>query len=410
VPTVSIRAKLVLAVLLTMAVAGAAVSWLVREAYERGGRIASEQAVRAAAAAYEDLERAESAKLAATMDGLLAHPGLREAFVARDRARLLALAAPIFQGLRSDHNITHWYFLEPEPSRRCFLRVHAPAKFDDVIDRATLLRAISRREMAAGKELGKTAFALRVVRPFLVDGKLAGYLELGEEIDHFLTRMKAQSGDDVAMFISKKHLDHAEWARVRGASRDNWGEWPEVVVVDSTAADPIVDAPAIALASSSPGAALLEELDRGAQVFIRGVFPVRDASGQLVGGMVVRRDISALHASMQSGVARALALVAILALLAAGLVYLLVERLIFRRLQGMMGHMEEASLCLAGGDYDVGAGMQPARRDEIGAFEAFFADFLRHIGTTLRGLAARRQEGPGRAPAATPPPLRSRPG
>jgi len=405
----SIRAKLVLAVLATMAVAGGSVAWLVGQAYERGGRVAAEQAVRGAATAYEDLERADAAKLSATLDGLLAHPGLREAYLARDRARLLALAAPIFQGLKADHGITHWYFLEPEPSRRCFLRVHAPAKFDDVIDRTTLLRAISRRETAAGKELGKTAFALRVVRPYLVDGKLVGYLELGEEIDHFLGRMKAQSGDDVAMFISKKYLDPAEWARVRGAARNNWAEWPEVVVVDSTATEPIVDAAAIAT-SAGGRATLLEESDRGAQVFIRGVFPVRDATGQVVGGMVVRRDFSALHASMREGVVRAVALVAVLALLAAGLVYLLVDRLIFRRLQGMMGHMEEASLCLAGGDYDVGVGMQPARRDEIGAFEAFFGNFLRHIGNTLRTLAARRQEAAARAPAATPAPQRARPG
>lgn len=406
-PTISIRAKLVLAVLLTMGAAGGAAAWLVREAYQRGARVASEQAVRSAAAAYEDLERADAAKLAASMDGLLVHPGVREAFLTRDRARLLSLAAPIFQGLKADHGITHWYFLEPEPSRRCFLRVHAPTKFDDVIDRATLSRAVSRRETAAGKEMGKTAFALRVVRPYVVDGKLVGYMELGEEIDHFLGRMKSQSGDDVAMFIAKKHLDQAEWARVRGPTRNNWGEWPEVVVVDSTAADPLVDAPAIAAAAAG-GITLLEEIDRGARVFIRGVFPVRDASGQAVGGMVVRRDITALHGDMERGVARALALVAVLALLASALVYLLVDRLIFRRLKGVMGQMEEASLCLAGGDYDVGAGMRPGRRDEIGAFEAFFGDFLRHVGITLRGLAARRQEPGGRASATAPPP-RARP-
>jgi len=404
--TLSIRLKLVLAVLLTMAVAGGSVAWLVRGAYQRGAWVASDQAVRAAAATFEDLERADTAKLSATMDGLLAHPGLREAFVARDRARLLALAAPIFQGLKTEHGITHWYFLEPEPSRRCFLRVHAPTKFDDVIDRTTLLRAVARRETAAGKELGRTAFALRVVRPFAIDGKLAGYLELGEEIDHFLGRMKAQSGDDVAMFISKKHLDQAEWARVRGAGRNTWAEWPEVVVVDSTSTEPIVDGVAIAAAGSGP--ALLEESDRGAQVFIRGAFPVRDASGQVVGGMVVRRDISAMHASMQMGVARALVLVAILALVAAALVYVLVDRLIFKRLKGVMSHMEEASLCLAGGDYDVGAGLQPARQDEIGAFESFFGTFLRHLGVTLRGLAARRQDAAGRAPGGTQPPLRAR--
>ncbi len=66
-----------------------------------------------------------------------------------------------------------------------------------MVDRATLTKAIETKGLGAGKELGKTAFALRVVRPwFGQDGKLLGYLELGEEIDHFLGRMKAQTGDD----------------------------------------------------------------------------------------------------------------------------------------------------------------------------------------------------------------------
>jgi len=393
--TISIRAKLVLAVVATMALAGLAAAFLVREFYVRAARAASEQALRGDAAAYEDLERADVAKLAATLDGLMAHPGLQEAYLARDRARLLALAGPIFQGLKGDHGITHWYFLEPEPSKRCFLRVHAPAKFDDVIDRATLARAIAKRETAAGKELGRTAFALRVVRPYSVDGKVVGYMELGEEIDHFLGRMKAATGDEVEMFVFKQYLDQAEWARVRGRDRNSWNDWPEAVVVDSTSSEPIVDSSAIS--GNSTAGRLLDETERNGSFFVRGTFPVRDASGQVVGGLVVRRDITALRAGMRAGILRAVGFVALLAILASALVYLLVDRLIFRRLQGMMSTMEDLSECLAGGDYDVGTRLQPARQDEIGAFETFFGNFLRLIGTTLRGLSARQRE-PARAP------------
>ena len=211
--------------------------------------------------------------------------------------------------------------------------------------------------------------------------------------------MKAQSGDEVAMFIFKEHLDRAEWARVRGSARDNWNDWSEVVVVDTTTSEPIVDGAAIA--GNAGAARLLDETERDGAAFVRGTFPVRDASGQVVGGLVVRRDISALHASMQSGILRALGFVALLTLVASALVYLLVDRLIFRRLKGMMSNMEKLSVCLAGGDYDVGAGLKPTRQDEIGAFEAFFGDFLRLIGATLRGLAARQRD-PARAAAGSP--------
>ncbi len=383
----SIRAKLVLAIVATLGVAGLVSATLVRDVYERSARTASEQALRSAAALYEDLERNDVEKLSSTLDALVSNPALREAYAARDRDRLYAGAAPIFRGLKQSHGITHWYFIDPEPSKRCFLRVHAPDLHDDVIGRATLERAIQARQTSSGKELGKTAFALRVVRPYYIGGLAAGYMELGEEIDHFLGRMKAQIGDDLAMFVSKRYLDQAEWARTRGADQNNWNALPEVVVVNSTTTEPIVDEAAVA-GAATPGK-VLDEVERGGSIFVRGVFPVRDAAGAVVGGLVVRHDITALHASMQSGRNRALGLMIALAVAASALVYLLLDRLIFRRLQRMMSTMEDLSIRLAGGDYDVGSAVHPTGKDEIGRFESFFGEFLGLIGNTLRELSGR---------------------
>ncbi len=385
--TLSIRAKLLLAIAATFGIAGLVSTVVVRDVYQRSARTASEQALRTAAAVYEDLERKDVEKLSATLDALASNPALRDAYVARDRDRLYLAAVPIFQSLKGYHNITHWYFIEPEPSKRCFLRVHAPAKHDDVVGRATLARAIERKQPSFGKELGKTAFALRVVQPYFVDGRVAGYMELGEEIDHFLGEMKAQIGDDFAMFISKRYLDQAEWAVTRGNARNNWNDHQDVVVVDSTTPDPIVDVAAILGAATS--GQVLDEVQRDESLFVRGVFPVRDATGTVVGGLVVRHDITALHGGMQGGRRRALGLMIALALAASGLVYLLLDRLIFRRLQRMMGTMEDLSVRLAGGDYDVGSALKPTGNDEIGRFETFFGEFLGLIGNTLRELSRR---------------------
>lgn len=400
----SIRAKLVLAILVTLGASGLASAVLVRALYVRSARTASEEALRGAAAAYEQVERDDVERLSTALDVLVNNPGVREAFAARDRDRLQAVVLPIHQVLKAEHGIGHMNFIDIE-THKMFLRPHLPNKFGDVIERPTLIKGMSRLETVAGKELGKSEFALRVGRPFFSDGKVIGYVELGEGITHFLRKMKNQTGNDFAMFIRKKLIDQGEWARTRGAERNSWNDFADVVVVNATTGDTIVDPAAIAGADTATGEAL-DESQSGPSVFARAVFPVRDSSGNVVGGLVVRHDISALYAGMRNGVMQALAFLLGLALVASLLVYLLVDRLIFRRLQGMMGTMEDLSVRLAGGDYSVASAVRPARDDEIGRFENFFGEFLGLVGNTVRGLAERqRQHARAVAPPLPRPPV-----
>jgi hypothetical protein len=398
---VSIRAKLVVAIVTTLAVAAAGSALLVRQLYLRTARSTAAEALRGASAAYEDLEKNEVEKLTVILDTLVANTALRDAFAARDRDKLQAIALPIHLVLKADHGIGHWNFVDAE-TKRMFLRPHLPAKHDDVIERPALNKAIERRENSVGKELGKSAFALRVGRPFWgADGKLIGYIELGTEVDHFLGRMKLQTGNDFAMFIQKKLVDESEWARTRGKARNTWNDWPAVVLANSTTSDELLDEAAIAGAGAD--GTILDEVERNGAYFARGVFPVRESSGKIVGGLVVRHDVTALHADMQLGLLRALVLLGGLAIVASILVYPVVDRLIFRRLRTMMGTMEDMSVRLAGGDYSVGSVQRSVRKDEIGGFESFFGDFLRLVGNTLRTLSDRQKQQQQSRPPSRPP-------
>jgi hypothetical protein len=400
---VSIRAKLVVAIVTTLAVAAAGSALLVRQLYLRTARSTAGEALRGASAAYEDLEKNEVEKLTVILDTLVANTALRDAFAARDRDKLQAIALPIHQVLKADHGIGHWNFVDAE-TKRMFLRPHLPAKHDDVIERPALNKAIERRENSVGKELGKSAFALRVGRPFWgADGKLIGYIELGTEVDHFLGRMKMQTGNDFAMFIQKKLVDESEWARTRGKAKNTWNDWPTVVLANSTTSDDLLDEAAIAGAGAD--GTILNEVERNGAYFARGVFPVRESSGKIVGGLVVRHDVTALHADMQLGLLRALVLLGGLAIVASILVYPVVDRLIFRRLRTMMGTMEDMSVRLAGGDYSVGSVQRSLRKDEIGGFESFFGDFLRLVGNTLRTLSDRQKQQQSRPPSRPPVPV-----
>ncbi len=325
----SIRLQIIGAILVSLVVVALAGSLLVGDIYERDIEAAASQSLRRAAGTFASLERSEIEKLSATLDGLLAMEQLKKSFLARDRKRLQEQAAPIFQTLRARDGITHWYFLEPEPKRTVFLRVHRPELHGDVVDRVTLQTAIRTRDSGAGMELGQTAFALRVVRPYLAGGEPIGYLELAEEIGHFLARMKALTGDDFGLLVKKRFLDEKAWAAVAAGARNTWNDRPETVVVDTTTfSEGIIDYQGD-LEQIPDDGQVLDEAVKGGRAYIRGIFPVRDAAGRKVGGLFVLHDFTEVHRALVSGRTRVVTVVLAMALLMAVLLVILLDRLVF---------------------------------------------------------------------------------
>jgi hypothetical protein len=256
-------------------------------AAEPPAEAAPESVVRAAAE-YTALERAEVARLSGLLDGLLADPAFIAPFQARNREALLAQAKPRFTRLMAA-GVTHWYFLEGEPTRACFLRVHQPALFGDEVRRETLSRAIATQQVGAGKELGKTAFALRVVKPIRVAGAVVGYMELGEEIGDFLVKLRQQTGDDFGLLVDKRRIDRQLLAKVRG--EDRWDERPDVVLIDSTFwNEALLSLPIPFERLPDQGVRAGEGTSAGGR-FVDGVFPVRDAANQVVGALYVRHKL-----------------------------------------------------------------------------------------------------------------------
>jgi hypothetical protein len=247
----------------------------------------ADEACRKAAAFYGVLERQETERLGKALDALIADPLYINPFKARDREKLLSRARPKFDQDLASQGSTHWYFIDPEPARACFLRVHSPTLFGDVIQRETLSRAIASHDVGTGKELGKTAFALRVVKPIKAGGQVVGYMELAEELGSFLGKMKEKTGCDFALLIDKQRIDRKELARVQG--EDRWEERPTTVLIDSTVwNERLVELPVPFDRLPDEGVSTGEWTD-GSRRFVGAAFPVRDASGAIVGALFVRR-------------------------------------------------------------------------------------------------------------------------
>jgi hypothetical protein len=356
----SVQAKIILLILGLSIVSGVVGTWIVGDLFEGHVERSATDALAGAAKEFDAQEHAEIEKLSSTLDALLASDALASAFVARDRARLLALSSPLFQTMKRRDRITHWYFIEP--AKTVFLRAHKPELHSDVVERATLTRAIETGDMGAGKELGQTAFALRVVRPWIHEGKLIGYMELAEEIDHFLTSMKSRTGDEYGIIVKKEFLDEKAWAQVLGARANTWNDRPDVVVVDTTIFNlGIADFEGDPTSLPDKGRTL-EEIVVEDKAWIRGVFPLRDAGGARVGALFVLHDFTSMHHAVRAGVIQTLFVMVAFSLATALALILAIRGTVFGRLAELQARLEKSI---------EAAGIPPERIVHLGGNDTF---------------------------------------
>ena len=341
--SLSVEVRITLLIVLLSLVSGVGGARIVGGLFESQLERAGVDALVSAASEFESQERSEIEKLSSTLDALLANDAIAAAFVARARARLLALCAPLFETIRSRDRITHWYFIESPPAKTVFLRVHRPELHGDVVERPTLTNAITTGDVGAGKELGQTAFALRVTRPWIRDGEVIGYMELGEEIDHFLTAMKSRTGDEYGILVKKQFLDEKAWSAILGARANTWNDRPDVVVVDTTIFNLGIADYQGDLSDIPDGGKELEEIVVDDRAWIRGIFPLKDAADRKVGGLFVLHDFTGSHRAVRSANLKTLFVMVAFSLVTAGGLLLALWWLVFRRVRQLASRLERAA-------------------------------------------------------------------
>src|ERR1017187_5668740 len=138
---------------------------------------------------YKTAVDKEADMLSATLTAIQQNDRIKQAFSSGNRAALLKEAQPLFDLLKRDHKVTHFYFIQSD--RISLLRVHQPERHGDLINRYTLLKAQSEHKLAYGIEVGPIGtLTLRVVAPWFDGERLLGYVELGKEIESVISSMK----------------------------------------------------------------------------------------------------------------------------------------------------------------------------------------------------------------------------
>lgn len=385
----SIRFKLIVPLVAGLALIAVAIAVLMRFVHLRGVEQAALHEVQQAASALASIEADEEDRLSALLEIIEQDDSLADAFARGDRVALLAEAAPLLRRLRAAHGVTHWYFHPVDPAAGVWLRVHRPDLHGDVVKRPCLKRAMATEAEARGIELGRTAYAVRVVRPWRRGGKLLGYVELGSDIQDFLIRLTRLTGDEFGMLLDKRRLDRISWQRVTGRPVA-WEARTELLEVANTSGDASLLAGLDRMAQVPRAPAVIGREDRHGRSWSRGVFPLLDGEGKEVGAVVERHEITALLAGVDELRLQVVVLVVLLAAALAALVIFLLETLVFEPVARMTGKLEDLPGRMARGEWKELENLPPSD-DELGRFEAFLDKAMAAVGSFVTD--ARRSPG-----------------
>lgn len=228
--------------------------------------------------------------IAGQLDILETNQELQTAFTSGDRGRLQRIAAPLFEHIHNDYQLSHFYFINLD--RTCFLRAHRPDFYGDTINRFTLENAVQQGVTASGLELGPLGtLTLRVVRPWRINGRLAGYLEIGRDIKQILPELHDILGVHLIASINRSRLPIAKPITTSG------DESHDHLIIDQTIPNLSWEEKQRLLSRMDHQPIFQEDL-QGSKYCCSSV-PINDLNNNKIGDILILADITHLNATFK---------------------------------------------------------------------------------------------------------------
>jgi PAS domain S-box-containing protein len=229
------------------------------------------------------------------IDQITSNQEILKAWQKRDIPAVNALTQPVFDQLKREFGITHFYFIAPD--RTCFLRVHDAGWRGDIINRHSLLAAQRTGEDAWSIDLGtKGSLTLRYVRPWKQNGKVIGYLELSIETAHLIRQLSLEMNLDLLIIVRKECTTQAKFEAGRQLFdfSGQWSAYPDFVVIHQTAQ--CMSAGMAAWIRQYQHSGAREEIftvKQGEKLFACSLIRLPDAAGREMAYLVVALDVTA---------------------------------------------------------------------------------------------------------------------
>jgi diguanylate cyclase (GGDEF)-like protein/PAS domain S-box-containing protein len=272
---------------------------------------------------------------------------MKKALREGDRERLLNDWQGVFETMKKENHLTHFYFLDK--NRVCLLRVHNPKKYGDLIERFTAQKAEWTHQQSSGIEIGPLGtFTLRVVQPVYDEGVLIGYIELGKEIEDVLNALHERSNENIAVLVHKKYLNRQSWEegmRMLGRETD-WTQLPNDAIIYSSQKklpSPFLEEAQRHTTNHCIHRTTDQEVTYEGKDWRVSMIPLKDASDKEIGDLMLMNDISFEKNEFVAFVTESAAIGMILMGTFLGLVFLLLRQMAsnIRRQQSDLQESEE---------------------------------------------------------------------
>ncbi len=238
----------------------------------------------------------ETEMLCVAVDMITNKKGLTDRFLNDERLSYVDHAQTTFNNLKNDHNITHYSV--HNLNETCFVRMHEPDYYGDLITRDTLHQARDTMDEGIGIETCCDSLKLRVVKPLFNGTQHIGYVELGVEIKNILLDTVDLMDEEIMLTLNKNFLDQEEWEQLKNNSgeRNNWDDMGSNVIVYSTMSQPEnhidISFSNDDLILSNENTIINLKYSYNNTSYSSGRVPIYNVSGQIMGSLILIDDIT----------------------------------------------------------------------------------------------------------------------